>query len=109
MLIRRATAAAALALVLAALAVAVRSAGTGCDLDGNWGGVGYAGSLFQVVQPAHSSTFTVFYAEAPQGLPGSLDGAVVTIPGWVGVVATPRTTPPTPPTPPTRPPRRAAS
>lgn len=57
-----------------------------CDLAGNWGGIGYAGSLFQIVQSG--ANFTVFYPQAPEGLPGSIADSVVTIPGWVGVVGT---------------------
>jgi hypothetical protein len=65
---------------------AASTAATDCNLAGNWGGIGYAGSLFQIVQPAGSPNFTVFYPQAPQGLPGRVAGSSVEIPGWAGVV-----------------------
>ena len=67
---------------------AASTAATDCNLAGNWGGIGYAGSLFQIVQPAGSPNFTVFYPQAPQGLPGRVAGSSVEIPGWAGVVGT---------------------
>ena len=73
-------------LLLLATAAADASAAD-CNLAGNWGGIGYAGSLFQIVQPS-GPKFTVFYSQAPQGLPGSVAGSGVEIPGWAGVIGT---------------------
>ena len=76
-----------LLLVATAAPDASSAAAAGCNLAGNWGGIGYAGSLFQIVQPS-GPKFTVFYSQAPQGLPGSVAGSGVEIPGWGGVIGT---------------------
>ena len=76
-----------LLLVATAAPDASSAAAAGCNLAGNWGGIGYAGSLFQIVQQS-GPKFTVFYSQAPQGLPGSVAGSEVEIPGWAGVIGT---------------------